>query len=386
MPVVPRAVRLLQVPLDPADPLALEGVADAPSRLPQFHTLRIDDITRETADAVSIRFAVPPGLAEAYRFTAGQYLTLRTRLDGTEIRRCYSICTAPGDGGLRVAVKRSEGGAFSAWANDRLAPGDAMEVMTPAGRFGVPLAPGAARVHVGFAAGSGITPILSIIRDILAHEPGSRFFLFYGNRTVRSILFRTALETLKDRYLDRLGVFHVLSQEAQDLPILHGRIDAAKTRLLLRHIVPAGRIDHAFICGPGGMSDSVESALADLGLPPERIHVERFAAPGQTEPRPAPRPDAPPAHVAAMIMDGNRRDIPVAAGESVLDAALRAGMDMPFACKGGMCSTCRARVVEGAVEMTVNYALEPWELAAGFVLTCQAHPTTPRVVIDYDHV
>lgn len=357
-----------------------------PSHEPRFHTLAIDDTRRETADAVSIRFAVPPDLVEAYQFTAGQYLTLRARLDGVEIRRCYSICAGPDDGELRVAIKRVEGGVFSTWANDCLATGDQVDVMTPAGRFGVSYVPDEARVHVGFAAGSGITPILSIIRGILSHEPGSRFFLFYGNRTVRGMLFRTALEALKDRYLDRFGVFHVLSREAQDIPILNGRIDAAKTRLLLRQIIPAARIDHAFICGPGGMGESVEATLAELGVPRERIHVERFVPPGGSQPRRVVRPDTPATHLATMILDGNRRDVPVAEDESVLDAGLRAGMDLPFACKGGMCSSCRARLVEGTVAMVVNYALEPWELAAGFVLTCQARPTTLRVVIDYDHL
>ncbi|MEJ1974662.1 MAG: 1,2-phenylacetyl-CoA epoxidase subunit PaaE [Acetobacteraceae bacterium] len=354
---------------------------------PRFHALHVADRRQESADAVSIAFAVPPELAEAYRFTAGQHLTLRATLNGEAIRRSYSICAGPDDGELRIAVKRVEGGAFSTWANTHLAPGCVVDVMTPAGRFGVPYAPDAARVHVGFAAGSGITPILSVARGILAREPGSRFFLVYGNRTARGMLFREALAALKDRYLDRFALFHVLSQEAQDIPILNGRIDGERVRLLLRHVVPAARVDHAFVCGPAGMSASVEAALAELGVPPERIHVERFVSSAGGAPHPrSVAVDAPARHVATMIVDGNRRDVPVADGESVLDAALRAGMDLPYACKGGMCSTCRARVMAGAVAMTVNYALEPWELAAGFVLTCQAQPTSERVVIDYDQV
>ena len=375
----------------PSTPPALEGggrgEGSTRPQPPRFHTLTIADLRRETADAISLTFAIPPDLAPDYTFTPGQYLTLRTTIDGEELRRSYSICSGPDDGELRIAVKRVDGGAFSTWANEALAPGHSVDVMTPTGRFGVATEPGTARTHVAFVAGSGITPILSIARGILAREPLSRFFLFYGNQSIRGMLFREALEELKDRYLGRLSVFHVLSQEEQDIPILNGRIDADRVRLLLRHVVPAASVDHVFLCGPTGMLDATEPVLAELGIPPERIHVERFVSAGGGIPRPrAPRPDAPAQAVASMIVDGNRRDVPVAEGETVLDAALRAGMDLPFACKGGMCSTCRARVVEGAVAMTVNYSLEPWEIQAGFVLTCQAHPTTPRVVIDYDAV
>ncbi|WP_158745955.1 1,2-phenylacetyl-CoA epoxidase subunit PaaE [Acidisphaera sp. L21] len=357
------------------------------SLAPRFHTLRVGDLRRETPDAVSVAFDIPPGLADAYRFHPGQYLTLRATIAGEDIRRSYSICSGPDDGELRIAVKRVDGGAFSTWANEALAPGHDVQVMTPTGRFGLPYEPDASRTYVAFAAGSGITPILSLARGILAREPLSRVFLFYGNQSVRGMLFREALEELKDRYLGRLSVFHVLSQEEQDIPVLHGRLDADRVRLLLRHIVPAASVDHFFLCGPAGMIDAIEPVLRDLGIPVDRTHVERFvsAIGGIARPRPAPA-SATPIHVASLVVDGNRRDIPMADGESVLDAALRAGMDLPFACKGGMCSTCRARVVEGAVTMAVNYSLEPWETEAGFVLTCQAHPTTPRVVIDYDAV
>ena len=356
-------------------------------RTPRFHTLRVADLRRETADALSIAFDIPPELVAAYAFHPGQYLTLRATVAGEDIRRSYSICSGPDDGELRIAVKRGDGGAFSTWANEALAPGHIVDVMTPTGRFGLAYEPEAARIHVGLAAGSGITPILSIARGILAREPRSQFFLFYGNQSVRGMLFREALEELKDRYLGRLAVFHVLSQEEQDIPILHGRLDADRVRLLLRHIVPAAQIDHVFLCGPAGMLDTIEPVLGELGIPPERVHVERFVSAAGGVPRARVAPSSTPAsHVASLVVDGNRRDVPVADGESVLDAALRAGMDLPFACKGGMCSTCRARVVEGAVAMDVNYSLEPWELQAGFVLTCQAHPTTSRVVIDYDAV
>ncbi|ATR21674.1 Flavodoxin reductase family protein [Roseomonas mucosa] len=360
------------------------------SSLPRFHSLRVADLRRETPDAVSIAFEVPEALKPLYGFRPGQYLTLRRDFEGEEVRRSYSICSGPDDGELRIAVKRVEGGSFSGWCNTALRAGDALEVMVPTGRFGIAPEPGEARLHLGFAAGSGITPILSIIRFLLAREPRSRFFLFYGNRTAGDMLFREALEELKDRFLERFSVFHVLSQEEQDLPILNGRLDGEKVRLLLRHLVPAAGVDHAFLCGPAGMSEDVAATLRELGIPEERVHVERFVSAFDGRPRravvPKPAQDAPPAHTAALIVDGKRREVPVAEGEAVLDAALRAGMDLPYACKGGMCSTCRARVVEGTVEMEVNYSLEPWEIEAGYALTCQARPTSARVVIDYDQM
>src|SRR6201982_1570748 len=225
-----------------------------PAAAPRFHRLSVNDLRRETADAVSMTFLIPRELADDYSFAPGQYLTLRTMMDGEEVRRSYSICSGPDDGELRIAVKKVDGGAFSSWAADELKAGDQLDVMTPTGRFGVQPAPEQARTHVGFAAGSGITPILSIVKGVLAREPNSRFFLFYGNRTTEGMLFREALEELKDRFLQRLSVFHVISGEEQDLPILHGRLDGDKVRVLLRSLVPAASIDHVFICGPTGMS------------------------------------------------------------------------------------------------------------------------------------
>ncbi|HWW48657.1 MAG TPA: 1,2-phenylacetyl-CoA epoxidase subunit PaaE [Xanthobacteraceae bacterium] len=354
---------------------------------PRFHRLTVKDLRQETPQAVSITFDIPKDLAEDFRFTPGQYLTLRTDMDGEEVRRSYSICSGP-DEELRIAVKKVDGGSFSVWATEDLKAGDSLDVMTPTGRFGVGNAPGDGRLHVGFAAGSGITPIISILRGVLASEPNSRFFLFYGNRGAGDMLFREDLEELKDRYMGRLSLFHVLSQEEQDIPILHGRIDRDKVSVLLRSLVPASGIDHVFICGPTAMSEEVEATCRDLGIPQERLHVERFVSGlgGRPRPKAVVAPEAPPKAVASLIVDGKRRDVPVAEGEAILDAALRAGMDLPFACKGGMCSTCRAKVVEGKAEMELNYSLEPWELEAGFVLTCQAHPVTDRVVIDYDHM
>ncbi|MDP1869118.1 MAG: 1,2-phenylacetyl-CoA epoxidase subunit PaaE [Bradyrhizobium sp.] len=358
------------------------------SHAPRFHRLAVDDLRRESQDAVSMTFSIPRELADDYHFAPGQYLTLRTTMDGEEVRRSYSICSGPDDGELRIAVKKVDGGAFSSWAADELKAGDQLDVMTPTGRFGVTPAPNEARTYVGFAAGSGITPILSIAKGVLAREPDSRFFLFYGNRSTSGMLFREALEELKDRFMQRLSVFHVISGEEQDLPILHGRLDGGKARVLLRSLVPASDVDHVFICGPSGMSEDIETTCRDIGIAEGRIHVERFVSEFGGKPRPKAviAAGAPPRAMASLIIDGKRREVPVAEGEAVLDAALRAGMDLPFACKGGMCSTCRARLVEGSAEMEVNYSLEPWELKAGFILTCQAKPTSDRVVVDYDHV
>jgi ring-1,2-phenylacetyl-CoA epoxidase subunit PaaE len=358
------------------------------SQAPRFHRLAVSGLRRETADAVSLTFAIPKELAEDYRFSPGQYLTLRTMMDGEEVRRSYSICSGPDDGELRIAVKKIDGGAFSSWAADELKCGDELDVMTPTGRFGVTAAPEQARVYVGFAAGSGITPILSIVKGVLARQPDSRFFLFYGNRSASGMLFREALEELKDRFIERLSVFHVISGEEQDIPILHGRLDGEKVRVLLRSLVSALDVDHVFICGPSGMSEDIEATCRAIGIAENRIHVERFVSEFGGKPRPkmVVPPTAPPKAFAALIIDGKRREVPIAEGEAILDAALRAGVDLPFACKGGMCSTCRARLVEGKAQMEVNYSLEPWELEKGFILTCQARPVTDRVVVDYDHV
>src|ERR1700754_746973 len=324
---------------------------------PRFHRLAVEDLRRESPEAVSLTFAIPKELVEDYRFAPGQYLTLRTTMDGEEVRRSYSICSGPDDGELRIAVKKVDGGAFSSWAADELKAGDELDVMTPTGRFGVVPVSDEARVYVGFAAGSGITPILSIVKGVLAREPRSRFFLFYGNRATEGVMFREALEELKDRFLQRFSLFHVISGEEQDIPILHGRLDGEKVRVLLRSLVPASSVDHVFICGPTGMSDDIEATCRDIGIAEDRIHVERFVSEfgGRPRAKAVVQGAAPPKAIASLTIDGKRRDVPVAEDESILDAALRAGMDLPFACKGGMCSTCRAKLVEGDARMGVNY-------------------------------
>jgi len=281
-----------------------------------------------------------------------------------------------------------EGGSFSAWINSHLKGGDRLDVMTPTGRFGARHQSETAGTYLGIAAGSGITPILSIVKGVLGREAKSRFFLLYGNRSTADMLFFEALAELKDRYMDRLSIFHVLSREEQDVPVLNGRVDADKVRLIVRSLVPAATIDHVLICGPEGMAEEIGPVLESFGLGPERIHVERFVSALGGRPRARPRTPASdaPSRIATLIYDGKRRDVPVAEGEAILDAALRAGLDLPYACKGGMCCTCRAKVVAGAAVMEVNYSLEAWEEEAGYVLTCQARPQSDRIIVDYDHV
>src|SRR6185312_9737504 len=288
---------------------------------PRFHRLAVHDLRRETADAVSLTFDIPSKLADDYAFAPGQYLTLRTTMDGEEVRRSYSICSGPDDGELRIAVKKVDGGAFSSWAADDLKAGDELDVMTPTGRFGVAPAPQEARIYVGFAAGSGITPILSIVKGVLAREPNSRFFLFYGNRSTSGMLFLEELEELKDRFMQRLSLFHVISGEEQDIPILHGRLDGDKVRVLLRSLVPAASVDHVFVCGPVGMSEDIEATCRAIGIADEKIHVERFVSEFGGKPRPKKVivSGAPPKAVAALIIDGKRREVPVAEGEAILD-------------------------------------------------------------------
>jgi ring-1,2-phenylacetyl-CoA epoxidase subunit PaaE len=355
---------------------------------PRFHKLRVADLRQETRDAISLAFEVPADVQAAFAYRPGQYLTLRAAPAGVELRRSYSICSGLDDDELRIAIKRVSGGLFSPWAHAELKRGDALDVMPPDGRFGAPIEPGAARTHVAFAAGSGITPVLSILKTVLAREAGP-FVLFYGNRTSADVMFRDELDDLKDRYLGRLSVFHVLSREQQDVKALNGRLDVEKLHLLLPRVVPPGTIDHAYLCGPGGMIETLSDALTQLGVPAGSIHLERFSPDGRVAPPPrppVPRVETASHAIATVIADGKRTDVPVAMDEAVLEAALRAGLDLPWSCRGGMCSTCRARLLQGTVEMRQNYALEPWELQAGYVLTCQALPTSRRVVVDYDHV
>jgi len=357
--------------------------------VPQFHRLTIRDVRPETADSVSVAFDVPTELRDAYRFRQGQFLTLRETLDGEDVRRSYSVCVGVPEyesrGELRVAIKRVAGGRFSNWANEALAPGRAIDVMTPDGRFFTELDPSRTRHYVGFAGGSGITPMLSLIKTTLATEPHSTFTLIYGNRTVNAIMFLETLEELKNTYIERLRLVHVLSDEPQEVDLLSGLLDAGRCAELMRTVLEAERIDEAFVCGPQPMMDAAEAALLEAGLPRERIHVERFGTPAAASAPPKPIAADSPAAKVVIVIDGKERHLRVPfEGQAILDAGLAAGANLPYACKGGVCCTCRAKVLEGEVRMDKNYTLEPAEIAQGFVLTCQAHPVSERVVVSYD--
>ncbi len=354
-----------------------------------FHPLRIKKVNRETEDCVSIEFEVPEHLSDKFRFRAGQSLTVRKTIAGEDVRRTYSICSAPQDGRLRVAVKKVEGGVFSSWANESLQAGETLEVMPPVGKFYTELDPKQKKHYVAFVAGSGITPVLALIKTTLLTEPGSSFTLVYGNRTKNSIIFREELEALKDRFLSRFRIYHILSREKTDAPLNGGRIDTEKLELLTGRLLDLPSCDEFFLCGPEEMIFCVQGYLTAKSVPADKIHFELFTVPGQkastVKTEKQPHTDEGPQATIQVKLDGVAFDFPLAfGGESILDAALKQGADLPYACKGGVCTTCKARLREGEVKMDVNWGLEPDEVAAGFILTCQAHPKTERVVVDFD--
>ena len=349
-----------------------------------FHTLTVRDLRADADDALIVGFDVPPSLAASFAFEPGQYLTLRRASD--DLRRSYSICAAAGEP-MRVGVRRVPGGAFSTWAHETLSPGMAIEVMPPQGRFGASLSKpdvAAPRHVLGIAGGSGITPILSIMKTVLARESTSRFTLLYGNRYARSTMFKEEIEDLKNRYLTRLVLHPVFSREQVDSPLNAGRLDRDKLTALMRLIGP---VDEAFVCGPHALNDEAEAALLAAGLRPSQIHIERFGVPpsaADAAPNVAQEGDAATARIT-IVRDGLTREVPFGAGdESVLAAAARAGLDVPWSCRSGVCATCRAKLIEGQVRMARNFALGADELAAGFVLTCQAHPISERIVVSFD--
>ncbi|MDP9930276.1 ring-1,2-phenylacetyl-CoA epoxidase subunit PaaE [Variovorax paradoxus] len=358
-----------------------------------FHPLRVKAVEPDTSEAVIVSFEVPPELREVFGFTQGQYLTLRGDIDGQDLRRSYSICAGLDDGELRVGVRKVQGGVFSNWINANLQPGDTVQVMAPQGRFFVPIEPGSARHHVGIAGGSGITPILSIMKTVLAREPRSRFTLIYGNRQLQSTMFKEEIEDLKNRYMTRLVLLHVFSDEHTDSPLGFGVMNREKIGEFLGTLVPAASIDHAYICGPFQMNDEAEAALLAAGVPEERIHIERFgvalpsgATAGEVGAvvHQALPGDAKQARIT-IVRDGLQREITFTEGQpSILDAASAAGLEVPFSCTSGVCGTCRAKLVEGEVRMERNFALDKNEVAAGFVLTCQSHPITERVILSFD--
>ena len=355
-----------------------------------FHPLRVRAIEPDTAEAVIVSFDVPPELREVFGFTQGQYLTLRTDIGGQDLRRSYSICAGVDDAELRVGVRKVNGGVFSNWINSQLQVGDTLQVMAPQGRFFVPLQPTAQRHYLGIAGGSGITPILSIMKTVLAREPHSRFTLIYGNRTLQSTMFKEEIEDLKNRYLTRLVLHHVFSAEQTDAPLNMGFVNREKLAEFLQALIPAQKIDEAFICGPFQMNDEAEAALLAAGVPEERIHVERFgvALPeggkvGAVVHEALPG-DAQTARIA-IVRDGLRREFSFSKDQaSILDAASAAGLEVPFSCTSGVCGTCRAKCMEGEVRMERNFALDKNEVEAGFVLTCQCRPLTPQVVLSFD--
>jgi ring-1,2-phenylacetyl-CoA epoxidase subunit PaaE len=353
-----------------------------------FHTLKVAEVRREIDDAVSLRFELPDDVAQDFRFTPGQHLTLRAEIDGEDVRRNYSICAAPHDGELRVAIKQISGGVFSTWANSSLAAGQTMEVMPPHGSFTYRFDTGNARTYAGFAGGSGITPILSLLKTALATEPRSRFVLLYGNRGSGSIMFLEELADLKNRFMDRLQVYHFLEDEDEDVDLFNGRLDSAKIADLLQWLVDPAVIDAAFVCGPGPMMSAVEEGLINAGVEPERIRVERFTVGRMSDADAAAAREIEQKAAGLKVrvtLEGRSRSLAFDADKgSILENARAAGMPAPFACKAGVCATCRAKLVRGEVTMKANYGLSPEEVAQGYVLTCQAVPLSDDVVLDYD--
>jgi ring-1,2-phenylacetyl-CoA epoxidase subunit PaaE len=353
-----------------------------------LHRLTVAEVIDETSEARSIRFAVPEELRETFLFRPGQHLTLMAKIAGEEVRRNYSLCVAPQDEQVMVTVKRIAGGVFSNWANDRLQPGDTIEVMAPHGSFTWDFRDGAANHYVGFAGGSGITPILSLLKTALLSEPESRFTLFYGNRDSSSIIFLETLAQLKNRFMDRLEVHHFLAEEAEEFELFNGMLDRAKCDEILETLVDPAAAAAFFICGPGPMMDSAEEALLERGISKELIHLERFTAD-----RPAEALQAQLAELSReaaglsmlVTLDGRKRRVTFDADAgNILDSARASGLPAPFACKAGVCATCRARVVSGEVEMAARYGLTDEEVAAGYVLTCQSVPKGSGVELDYD--
>jgi ring-1,2-phenylacetyl-CoA epoxidase subunit PaaE len=354
---------------------------------PRFHSLKITDVRKETADCVSIAFEVPQELNADYHFLAGQYLTLRTMIEGEETRRSYSLCSAPHEKEWRVAIKQVENGKFSTFANNEVMSGDFMDVMTPMGNFALKHDSIIKKSYALFAAGSGVTPILSIAKEILNAEPSSIITLFYGNKGFNDVIFREELEELKNLNLTRLSIVHVFSRESLGNKLQKGRIDKEKTIDLYNAFLKNISVDEAFICGPEQMILGVKEALTELGIDPSKVHFELFTS-GNVA---AQKKEIAEAELPSfeskveVILDDESFEFNLDSnGMTILDAAQKAGGDLPYACKGGVCCTCKARVIEGTVRMAINYALTPEEVEFGYVLTCQAHPTSEKVVVSFD--
>ncbi|MCI4668040.1 MAG: phenylacetate-CoA oxygenase/reductase subunit PaaK [Bacteroidia bacterium] len=353
----------------------------------KFYPLKVKEVRKETADCRSVSFDIPEELSKEFKFTQGQYLTLRTEIDGEEVRRSYSLCTSPLDGDLRVAIKEVPGGLFSTFANRELKAGDVLEAMPPMGNFFSELKPENEKNYVAFAAGSGITPIISILKTVMEIEPKSTFTLFYGNKYASSVIFKEEIEGLKNSFFQRVRVFHFFSREIPDIDLFHGRLDKGKCEALFKGIIDPRNIDEYFLCGPEEMIFSVKEALEEVGVESKKVHFELFTTGnGKKKKVRVQREENKDKVCEVFIKDGGNSfgfNLPFDT-ESILDAALARGADLPFACKGGVCCTCKAKITEGEVEMEVNYALEPEEVEAGYVLACQAFPKSPKVVIDFD--
>ncbi|MEQ6204487.1 2Fe-2S iron-sulfur cluster-binding protein [Sulfitobacter sp. HNIBRBA2951] len=352
----------------------------------RFHELTVTDVRKTIRDAVVV--SLQPANGGDFDFIQGQYLTFRQKFDGTEVRRSYSICAGKDDGILQVGIKRVEGGAFSTWANEHLTAGMTLEAMPPAGNFHTPITPDVGKNYLGFAGGSGVTPVLSILKTVLMREPASTFTLVYANRGVNTIMFREELEDLKNQYMQRLTVIHILESDAQDIDLFTGRIDGAKCAALFANWIDITSVDTAFICGPEPMMLAIAAALRDHGLTDDQIKFELFASaqPGRLKRKATAAGDAAATKSteATITMDGAARSFTMDKDQTILDAALSNALDAPYACKAGVCSTCKCKVLEGEVEMVANHALEDYEVAQGFVLSCQSFPISDRVVVDYD--
>jgi ring-1,2-phenylacetyl-CoA epoxidase subunit PaaE len=354
--------------------------------IPKFNELTISDLRRETEDTVSIAFSIPESLKNDYLFQSGQYLTLRSTIDEKDTRRSYSLCSSPFENEWRVAIKQVENGVFSTYANHELKKGDTLQVMTPMGNFKLESNSSARKTYVLFAAGSGITPILSIIKTVLREEVNSDVTLFYGNKGFSSIIFREELEAIKSKYLSKFRIIHVLSRESLGNKIQKGRIDAEKCIQLYDAFLKNQSIDAVYLCGPESMILDVKKTLESKGVLAENIHFELFTSEGGVNRTKKAENNEPSFDSrVSIILDGDVYDFNMSSqGKSVLDAGYEAGADLPFACKGGVCCTCKAKIIEGSVKMDVNYALDKDEVERGYILTCQAHPTSDRLVVSFD--
>ena len=353
---------------------------------PKFHALTVKEVRQETDDSVSIAFEIPADLRDNYQYLSGQYLTLKAEINGEEVRRSYSLCSAPHENEWRVAVKQVENGKFSTFANKTLKAGDILDVMTPAGNFSISADPTSQRSIALFAAGSGITPIISIAKTILTQEPLSDVTVFYGNKMISSIIFREEIEGLKNEYMDRLRLVHILSRENLGTPLLKGRIDVEKANELFKVFLKEDLPESVYICGPEQMILYVKESMLANGMDSKDVHLELFTSPDAVKNESTEKYEGP--HIdsnVSVILDGDQFDLHLESdGENILDAATKTGADLPFACKGGVCCTCKAKIIEGEARMDVNYALEPDEVAAGYILTCQAHPMSDKLVVSFD--